>query len=68
MSGCEDTDPAGSFIHNQEAESLHNIDTSTGDAFLAGILEAVESPRANTSSDAIQAFDNLYKFITTNLT
>ncbi len=68
MSGCEDRDSAGSFIHNQEAESLYDIDTSTGDTFLAGILEAAESPRGNTSSDAIQAFDNLYKFITINLT
>lgn len=67
MSGCEDQDPAGRFIYNEDAQSLHDINTSTSDAFLAGILEAVESPRANSTSDAMQAFDNLYKFITTNL-
>lgn len=67
LSSCEDKDPAGQFLYNSEAQSLHDINTSDSDLFLKGMLESVNAPRATTDSDAIQAFDNLYKYIGINL-
>ena len=67
LSGCEDKDPLnGQLLPNGTPQS-RNVDTERDRIFLEGMLEAVNSPRATTDSDAVQAFDNLYYHIAKNI-
>lgn len=63
----EDRITSGSFVENGDATSLNDIDSSSALAFLRGMLDAANTPRAGGESDAAWTFDNLAEFIRKNL-